>query len=496
MEHQHSRITAPDSSHSLPIHADSAPQERAATASATVAPSADVSTVAASTRRARSALFINRNFINRNFAVLWAGQALSTLGDTVFSTTLVVWIAAQLARNQPWAPLAVSGVVLAAAIPALVIGAVAGVFVDRMEKRRLMLAMDSMRALIVGALILVTGAIPLSLAPSGRLPLSWILGAIYAVVFLVNVADQFFSSALLVFISDLVPEEEQAKAMGLRQAAVSFASIVGPALAAPLFIAFGAQWALLIDALSFVVSFMTIAAVRSPRAATHIVSAERANFAREWREGLRFFVHNRVLMTLLGAMSVAVTGAIALETLNVFFTTDTLHAPISLYGFLGAAFGIGAIAGATLAGLFAERVGVGRTFWLCLLLAGVVVVVLSRVATFGLALPLFALIGLLITGVNVAVGPLLLRATPRELLGRVNSVIGPAMSASILIGTALAGYLDGEVLRGLRVAIGGTTFGPVDTIYAGAGVLFIASALVARVGLRPVDKRLRKRPFE
>jgi MFS family permease len=386
--------------------------------------------------------------------------------------------------------------VLAAAIPALVIGAVAGVFVDRMEKRRLMLAMDSLRALFVGALILATGVIPLPFAPNGRLPLSWTLGAIYAIVFLMNVADQFFSSAMLAFVGDLVSEEEQPKAMGMRQAAVSFASILGPALAAPLFIAFGAQWALLIDALSFVVSFITIAAIRSPRAAPRIQLGERANFAREWREGVRFYLHNRVLMTLLGAMCVAVTGAIALETLNVFFTTDTLHAPISLYGFLGAAFGVGAIVGATLAGFFAERLGVGRTFWFCLLLAGVVVVMLSRVTTFSLALPLFALIGLLITGVNVAVGPLVLRATPHELLGRVNSVLSPAMSASILIGAALAGYLDGELLRDLHGAVGGMTFGPTDTIYAGAGALFIVSALVARVGLRGVDQRVRKRTFE
>ena len=452
-----------------------------------MAHAADASKVATSTKHTRSALFINRDF-----AVLWAGQALSILGNTVFSTTLIVWIATQLARSRPWAPLAVSGVVLAAAIPTLIIGPVAGVFVDRMEKRRLMLAMDGVRALIVGALILATGIIPLPFLPNGRLPLSWILGAIYAVVFLMNVADQFFSSALLVFVGDLVPEEEQPKAMGLRQTAVSFASILGPALAAPLFIAFGAQWALLIDALSFVVSFITITAIRPPQAPHRSVSGEHANFTREWQEGVRFYVHSRLLKTLLGAMCVAVTGAIALETLNVFFTTDTLHAPISLYGFLGAAFGVGALVGAILAGFFAERLGVGRTFWLCLLLAGVVVVVLSRVTTFSLALPLFALIGLLITGVNVAVGPLLLRATPRELLGRVNSVISPAMSASILIGAALAGYLDGEVLRDLHVAIAGTTFGPTDTIYAGAGLLFIASALVARVGLRGADQRARK----
>lgn len=477
----------------MSTHAEAARPESTTAVSASVAPSTDIpdlslATTPVSTKRAWHTLLINRDF-----AVLWAGQVLSILGDMVFNTTLVVWIATQLARGQASAPLAVSGVVLAAAIPALVIGTFAGVFVDRMEKRRIMLTMDGLRALVVGALILATGVIPLPIlphvVPHGFLPPSWVLGAIYTAVFLVNASDQFFSSALLAVIGDLVTEEEQPKAMGLRQTAVSFASIVGPALAAPLFAAFGARWALLIDALSFVASFMTIAAIRLPRVTATGRPRERANFTREFRDGAHFYVHSRVLMTLLGAMCVAVAGAIALETLNVFFATETLHAPISLYGLLGGAFGVGAIVGATLAGFFAERIGVGRTFWLSLLLAGVAVVVLSRVTTLGLALALFTLIGLFITSVNVAMGPLMLRATPRELLGRVNSVIGPAMSASILIATALAGYLDGEVLRGLHVTVTAITIGPTDTIYAGAGILFITSALVASVGLRGVDRR-------
>ena len=436
-----------------------------------------------STRRAWSDILINRDF-----AVLWAGQALSILGDTVFATTLVIWIASQLATGQPWAPLAVSGVLLAAALPAFVIGPFAGVFVDRMDKRRMMLVMDGLRAIISAALILASGVIPLPFLPGGRLPPPWALGAIYATVFLVNTADQFFAPAMLTLIGDLVPEAQQPRAIGLRQTSISLASIVGPALAAPLFIAFGAQWALLINALSFVASFVTIAAIRAPRVATTGASGVRANFAREFRAGLRFYVHSRVLMTLLVAIVFAVTGAIALETLNVFFTIGNLHAPIRLYGLMGAAFGVGALVGAILASVFAERLGVGRTLWVSLLLAGVAVLVVSRLTSFVPALALFALIGLFITGVNVAVGPLMLRATPRELLGRVNSVISPAMSVGILLGAVLAGYLASTTLRGLHLAIAGTIFGPVDTIYTIAGLLFVASAFVAMVGLRGVDR--------
>jgi predicted MFS family arabinose efflux permease len=283
----------------------------------------------------------------------------------------------------------------------------------------------------------------------------------------------------------------QPKAIGLRQASSSLASIIGPALAAPLFITFGAEWALLINAFSFVASFVTIAAIHAPKAATSVATGKRPSVARELGEGLQFYVRSRVLKTLLVAIFVAVMGAIALETLNVFFTTDNLHTSIRLYGLMGAAFGVGALVGAILAGTLAERLGLGRTLWLSLLLAGVTVVSVSRVTTFGPALALFALIGLFITGVNVTVGPLLLRATPRELLGRVNSVITLALNAGILAGSALAGYLDSETLRGLHLAIGGTVFGPVDTIYLFAGLLFIASAFVVMAGLRGVNRQPR-----
>lgn len=427
--------------------------------------------------------------INRNFAALWSGQALSIIGDMVFTTTLVIWIATQVARGQAWAPLAVSGVLVAAAIPAFLIGPFAGVFVDRLDKRSMMLWMDGLRVFIAAALILATGAVPLPFLPGGRLPLMWTLGAIYAIVFLVNAADQFFRPAMMALVGDIVPEADQPKALGMGQASVALASVVGPALAAPLFIAFGAQWALLINALSFAVSFATIAAIRAPQAATSVAPGASPNFARELAVGLRFYAHSRVLMTLLIGVVVAVLGAGALNTLDVFFTTGNLHAPVSLYGFMGAVFGLGSIGGAILASVFAERLGVGRTLWVSLLLSGVAVVVVSRMTSLAPALVLFALIGLFITGVNVAVGPLMLRATPRELMGRVNSVINPVMSAALLLGTAATGYLDSVTLRGLHLTFMRTTFGPVDTIYAVAGLLIVASAFVVMVGLRGVDRR-------
>ena len=77
--------------------------------------------------------------INRDFALLWSGRSISLIGDFAFDTTLILWIATILAKGQPWAPLAVSGVLLATSIPVFFIGPIAGVFVDRWNKRQTML---------------------------------------------------------------------------------------------------------------------------------------------------------------------------------------------------------------------------------------------------------------------------------------------------------------------------------------------------------------------
>ncbi|MEO7003038.1 MAG: MFS transporter [Ktedonobacterales bacterium] len=427
-------------------------------------------------------------FINRNFGLLLSGQGISIIGDMVFNTTLVIWIGLQLAKGYSWAPLAVSGVLLAAAVPAFLIGPFAGVFVDRTDKRRMMLWMDGFRAVIVAALILVSGAFALPFLPGGQLPLFWQLGVIYGVVVLVNTAEQFFRPAMMALIADIVNEADQPRAMGLAQVSVSLGLIIGPTLAAPLFVVFGPQWALLVNALSFVASYVTLLAMRPPKAATSVHDGQRPSFAREFFEGLRFYLHSRVLMTLLIAVVVAVLGAGALNTLDVFFTTGNLHASTGLYGLMNGVFGFGAIAGAILASIFAQRLGVVRLLCGGILAIGVLVIVMAPMTSFWPALVIFGLVGVAQSAMNTAAGPLMMRATPREFMGRVNSVFNPMMNLAILISSALVGYLAGVTLHDFHAAAFGLAFGAVDTIYLGAGVLIILGGVVAVVGLRGIEK--------
>jgi|SRR5579871_3923679 MFS family permease len=420
--------------------------------------------------------------INRNFALLWGGQTISVIGDFLFDTTLVLWIASQIALHQVWAPLAVSGVLLAASLPMLLMPPIAGVFVDRWDKRHTMLVMDTLRAVLILLLLLNTGIVPLPFA----LPATWQVGAIYAVVFLASCCAQFFNPSQMALVGDLVEEPLRPRASGLSQVTMSFAQIIGPSLATVLFFAVGVRWALVANALSFVVSLLTLAVIRAPKAARSVAPGERGHFFRELRAGMRFFFGSRVLVTLLIMAVIISMAAGALNALDYFFVTENLHAPASVYGFVGAVFGAGILIGAILSSMFAARMGVARAIGLSVAGLGVIFLVYARMTSVAPALALLFIAGGLQALLNVAVGPLVLHVTPRDLIGRVQSILQPAMTVTSLLSIALAGFLVSTALVNFHATVGILTLGPVDTVFSAAGLLALFAGIYAFIGLRGV----------
>lgn len=435
--------------------------------------------------------------INRSFALLWVGQTVSVVGDAIFDTTLVLWITTRLAPGQSWTPLAVAGVLFAATMPVLLVGPLAGVYADRWDKRRTLLRMDAARAILIVLLLPIALGMPLATPPGGGVLLGWQLGAIYGVVLLAAACAQFFFPAQMALLAAIVDEAHLARASGLTRVSQGVAQIAGPGLAALLFFAAGPAWALAINASSFGVSFLAVAALRG--VSTERVGGRETDNTQErgsvWRElwaGLRFFFGHRTLRGLLVAAVIVLLGAGTLNTLDIFFVTQNLAAPASVFGLLGTALGLGLIAGSALAAGLAPRLGVGRTFWLGLVAGGLVIIAYARQTQVAPALALIAFSGVATGAVNVAISPLLLHLTPRDMIGRAAAVFNPITSLATLASIALAGYLDGVALRGLHLEALGLRIGPVDTIYTATGLLILLGGLYARRILRGV--RLKGEP--
>ncbi len=423
----------------------------------------------------------NGALISPEYARLWTGQAVSSLGDVVFTTTLMLWVATVLVREQPWAPAAVSGVLVSMGVAVLVVGPLAGVLVDRWDARRTALGTEVVRGVLAGLLTVVV------LVPVSDLPVAVWLVLIYLIVFGLNVAGQFFQPARFTLIRDIVSGEvDRARAAGIAQATAQTVTIIGPPLAAPLLFTVGVQWALLFNALSYVVSFFAIRSVpsRSPEAISGRPRPEHGGMFTEFAAGLRFFRGNKTLVILLSIAVIGQYGIAPLDTLNVFFVADNLNASTHLYGYMGMALGIGGVIGALCTGRMVRWFGARNVTWVGIVLLGFGLAVYSRQTDFTAGLVLLFLLAIPMTMVNTAVAPLLLGAAPREYVGRTTAVFTPVTRLAGMLATLVAGWLLSSVLRDFSVSVAGLRLGPVDLIFLVSGGLIVASGLYARVALR------------
>jgi MFS family permease len=179
-----------------------------------------------------------------------------------------------------------------------------------------------------------------------------------------------------------------------------------------------------------------------------------------------------------------VFGISAFNTLGIFFALQNLHVPASLSSFLSVAFGIGALIGAFLAGLFAQQIGIARTFWLSILILSGLLLVYARQTSFVSAVVISFLFGIPYAAIGVASDPLLLQATPGALIGRIFSVIITIVTLSVLVSTALVGYLASTLLHDFHAKFLGLTFGPIDTIFTVWSLFSLLAGIYAMVNLR------------
>jgi Na+/melibiose symporter-like transporter len=403
----------------------------------------------------------------RAWRYAFPASVVSRLGDVVFDITVVLWISTGLAHGASWAPAAVSGVMLAAALPVLLVGPLAGAFVDRHDAQRALVVSNLVQSAAIGSLLLLTTDHSLSVTAQ----LVWI----YAAIVVTNAAGQFFVQARLLMIARTIPDQLRTTAFSVQGAVNNTVLIVAPPLAAPLLFTAGVDWALAINAASFLVSSILLG-----RVTWHSAPSSEATGQTFWAslvEGARVLLGNRLLVCLTAAISIVTLGTGAVNVLEVFFVTDVLHQPAALLGILNTAFAVGMIAGMAAAPWLERRLGAPRIFVTGLLLAGLVLTAYSRTTTLPLALALYIALAVPIAALNTTFVPLFMRTVPEHLCGRTSVALQVFPTIADLIAITAAGWLVSTALEGLDGHALGSTFGPVDTIFTCAGLLFIITAL-------------------
>ncbi|MGY0233315.1 MFS transporter [Longispora urticae] len=420
--------------------------------------------------------------INRNYRYLWLGQAVSLVGDMVFHTTLLLWVATVLLKGKSYAPMASSAVLIVASTATVLVGPVAGVYVDRWNKKRTMLRADLLRAALIAALA------GLAFLPAGSVPVALVLLLTGLAVALTTAVSQFFNPARAVMIGDVVPADQRGRAAGYGQATNALASIIGPPLAAPLLFTVGPQWALIANAVSFLASFAAIRAVRPP--VTEVPAEPRADASvrAELVEGLRLIRRSRALVALLAVIVLSMLGVGAVNALDVYFIQENLHVSPNWLGALGGALGAGFLIGSLTGGRLGDRFGHGRTYRYGILAFAVLFLCYARSTGIVTGICALTALGLSLGVVNTVLTPIVLKLVPREYQGRFWATLIPVNSVASIGSMALAGAVAGSLSPSFRLDLGWVAFGRMDLIFTVGAVIALVGAGYGLVAMRDVDR--------
>lgn len=373
-----------------------------------------------------------------NFVKLWAGQTISLIGSQV--TFLALPLTAVLLLDAT--PTQMGILAAAEALPSLLVGLFIGVWVDRYRRRLILILADVGRAVLLGA-------IPLA-ALFGVLRIEHL----YITVFLVGLLGLFFSVAYRSFLPSLVGREQLIEGNSKLEMSESVAEIVGPGLAGGLIQLVTAPLAIAIDAISFLISALSLGLIRTPEPAPD-PSNQRSSIWREMGEGLKLTFGNRVLRSVAGSLGTINLFNSILEAILILYLTRELGMEPGLIGLIFASGSIGFLLGALLQERVAQRFGLGRAIIGGLLLTGfsdLLVPLVDRTMAM-LLITLMLMIaqfffGLGLTIFNIGQVSLRQAITPDRLQGRMNATISFIAWGAVPLGGLVGGGL-GEAV-GLR----------------------------------------------
>lgn len=339
----------------------------------------------------------------RDFRLLWTGMAVSMLGDGIYFVA-VAFQAYEL-DNDPSA-LALVGFAWMGGMTAFLL--LAGVVADRQPRRRVMMAADVLRAVV----LVVIGA----LSVAGALEI-WMLASLAA---LYGAGEAFFGPAFSALIPELVPEEMLIQANSVEHGVRPLASqVAGPALGGVLVAAVGPGTGFLIDGVTFAFSFACLAALR----VREVPAPSRTGTLREIREGLAYVRSQTWLWATLVAAALSLLVFLGPEEVLVpYVIKNDFGGGAGQFGLLLAVAGVGNAAGSFFMG---RRPMPGRPVTTMYLLWGFGILPLAAyamaTATWQL-MPLAFAIGFAMSAGLVIWTTLMQARVPRELRGRVNSV--------------------------------------------------------------------------
>jgi MFS family permease len=277
-----------------------------------------------------------------DFMKLWTGQTISQLGSVVTRTAVPLVALLVLGAG----PFEMAGLVVAASLAVLIVGFVAGAWVDRVKRRPVLIWADVIRAVLLFTI------------PAAYLAGVLRMEQLYVVVFVEACLGVFFDAAYPAYVPSLIGVDRVVEGNSKLASSSSLAEIGGPGLAGGLVQLIGAPFAILVDALSYVVSAISLLFIRSPEP-PRPARAVHTPIRREIVEGLSLVRRHPILVPLVLRSVIAhVAGSFYGVLYTIYLIQDLQLSPL-LLGIVVSAGGVGALIGSIFAARVIKRIGIG-----------------------------------------------------------------------------------------------------------------------------------------
>lgn len=395
---------------------------------------------------------------NRNLFALWIGQLVSQTGDQ-FATIAVLMLVNDLTDST--LPLAI--LALSLAIPQVIFGLLGGVFVDRMNRKAVMIVSDVIRGLAISTALFIHRADQLYI--------------LYLAIFIMSTVGAFYYPARNAVIPNIVPEEMLLPANTLVQSSQLLAMLFGISAAGLAVGWLGAPFAFAFDAATFAVSAIAISTISIPPLANCPTRTSVRTIWEQLVEGLRYIRDSALLTNVLVITSVATLGFGSTLILGLTYLDSELRVSAQRLSFLYLFLALGMVVGGAALNHLASRVRINLTVGTCVVSLGLAIIVFALAPNYPLVLGAVIIIGVTIVAARAMLITITQASVPDEKRGRVQSAVNMVIGASTSVAMALSGVL-GDLIG-------------VQVVFVVAGVVTLCSGVAATFVLRGATSALR-----
>jgi len=376
---------------------------------------------------------------NKNFVLLWAGQIVSSIGNSIQYIAVMWWIMNHFSSSQ-------SGIVMGlmftfSVIPMAVIGPFAGVLNDRMSRKSIVVLSDFLRGLLIlwMAYLAYTNTLTALL--------------IYLISALMGIGGAFFNPAIQSTIPNIVPDKNLTRANSLYQTGMQFTQIIGPAIGGVLVGFFGPFFVFMLNGFSFIISAGTEIFINFRQS---ISKNEQNSFFDDFKEGFKFLYNQKLLFWSMIIVSVLNFAFSPLDILIAKQIKEIYHLGALELGYTVSAFAVGMMIGSILLSIIPE-IKVKHNFIIIgTITTGILYVFFGFAPNLLTFLAIAFLMGLALAFVNVLFQVIIQRLVPDEKRGRVFSVMLTFETMFQPISLSVIGFLSSTLSNVIIFTILGT----------------------------------------